>query len=439
MSVVRPLPDRPNLTNLRKQAKALLAAWRAGDRQALAQVRDFHPGGERLIATGRHALADAQLAVARGYGFASWTHLVRHLRLTPAAQARHTIDLLFQATLAPDDATNTVEQVLDRRAELVWQAYLDGRPVAARLMREAGGAERFDEAVSRGLTLDDVRFAIARDHGFADWAAVAAHRDLPVDRHFEAAADAIVSGNQDTLRALLDTHPALAQSRSPFGHHATLVHYVAANGVEGSRQWQSPGNAVEVLRILLQHGGDPDAACDAYGGGSGVTPLYLLVSSAHPAAAGVQAGLVEELCRGGANPNGLDEDGWPLWTAITFGYPAAVDALARCGARVDNLVFAASVTDLPKVKEYLRGDGQLLADQARSAQRIGVRGPLLDPDHLIEYALIYGSGLGRRAVVEFLLAGHPDLGVREPTFHSTAAGMARYHHRDDIVALLEAS
>jgi hypothetical protein len=97
------------------------------------------------------------------------------------------------------------------------------------------------------------------------------------------------------------------------------------------------------------------------------------------------------------------------------------------------------VTDLPKVKEYLRGDGRLLADQARSAQRIGVRGPRLDPDHLIEYALIYGSGLGRRAVVEFLLAGNPDLGVREPTFHSTAAGMARYHHRDDIAALLEAS
>jgi hypothetical protein len=126
MSVVRPLPDRPNLTNLRKQAKALLAAWRAGDRQALARVRDLHPGGERLIATGRDALADAQLTVARGYGLGSWTQLVRHLRLTPAAQARHTVDLLFQATLAPGDAANTVEQVLGRRAKLVRQAYLDG-------------------------------------------------------------------------------------------------------------------------------------------------------------------------------------------------------------------------------------------------------------------------------------------------------------------------
>jgi hypothetical protein len=29
--------------------------------------------------------------------------------------------------------------------------------------------------------------------------------------------------------------------------------------------------------------------------------------------------------------------------------------------------------------------------------------------------------------------------VREPMFHTTAAGMARYYHRDDIVALIEAT
>jgi hypothetical protein len=434
VSVVQPLPHRPSLTNLRKQAKTLLAAWRAGDQQASTRVRESHPRGERLLADGRFSLADAQLVVARGYGFASWARLVQHLRLAPRAQALHTMDRLFRATLAPTGEPSTVGQVLDRRVDVVWRAHVDGHPAAAVFLGAAGGARRLDDTVDRGLTVDDVRAAVAREHGFADWAAVTADQDRLVDPHYEAAVDAIVSGDPDTLHGLLERHPALVRARSPFGHHATLVHYVAANGVENSRQWQSPRNAVELLRILLRHGGDPDAMCDAYGGS---TPLGLLASSAHPAHAGVQAGLVEELCHGGANPNGLDEDGTPLWTAITFGYPAAVDALARCGARVDNIVFAAAVGDLARVTDYLSGDRRLTADRPRSAARIGVRGPLLDPNHMIEYALIYSAGLGRRATVELLLASDADLSVTEPRFHSTATGMARYHQRHDILAILE--
>jgi hypothetical protein len=437
VSVAGPLPDRPNVTNLRKQAKSPLAAWRAGNQQALTRVRDLHPRGERVIATGRPALADAQLVVARGYGFASWARLVQHLRLAPGAQALRTMDRLFQSTLGPADEPGTVGQVLDRRVEVVWRAYLDGHPAAAELLRAAGAGPGSGEAEDRGLTIDDVRGAIAREHGFADWAAVAADRDQPVDARFEAAAGAIVSGDQDTLRALLDTDPVLSRARSPFGHHATLVHYVAANGVESSRQWQSPRNAVQILRILLRHGADPDAACNAYGGG--LTPLCALVSSAHPAHAGVQGALARELCRGGANPNGLGQDGLPLWTAVTRGYPAAVDALAHCGARVDNLVFAAAAGDIPRVRNCLQDGGRLSAGRPGSAKRMGTRGPVLDPGHLIEYALIYSAGLGRRAVVELLLAEGPDLSVTEPAWRSTAVGMARYHHRHDILALLDAA
>jgi hypothetical protein len=53
-------------------------------------------------------------------------------------------------------------------------------------------------------------------------------------------------------------------------------------------------------------------------------------------------------------------------------------------------------------------------DQARSVQRIGVRGPLLDPDRLVEYALIYSAGLGRSAIMEFLLTSNVDLNATDP-------------------------
>ena len=66
----------------------------------------------------------------------------------------------------------------------------------------------------------------------------------------------------------------------------------------------------------------------------------------------------------GARVDGLDDDGTPLWTAITFGYTDAAEALVRCGARVDNLVFAAALGRLDAVEGYFDADGTLLPDRA---------------------------------------------------------------------------
>ena len=53
---------------------------------------------------------------------------------------------------------------------------------------------------------------------------------------FEPAADAVVDGDVDRLRALLREHPELATARSSRPHRCTLLHYLAANGMEGERQ-----------------------------------------------------------------------------------------------------------------------------------------------------------------------------------------------------------
>jgi ankyrin repeat protein len=224
--------------------------------------------------------------------------------------------------------------------------------------------------------------------------------------------------------------------RSPFPHRQTLLHHVAANGIEVERQIQSPANAVDVLRLLLDRGADPDATCDSYGGGNGATTLCLLVSSAWPAAAGVQAALVKTLCRSGARVDGIDDDGLPLWTAILSGYTAAAEALARCGARVDNLCFAAALGDLDAVRGYFDADGHLRRDVA-PVQRIGTHGPKLAPDRIVEYALIWAAAHDRRRVVEYLLTKNPDLRVTEPRFHATALGMARHRENHETVVMLE--
>jgi ankyrin repeat protein len=268
----------------------------------------------------------------------------------------------------------------------------------------------------------------------------AADAALGADERFEAAADAICSGDLAGLSALLDRDPRLVAQRSAAAHRATLLHHVAANGVEASRQRSSPANAVEILRLLLERGAEPDAICETYAGGPAQTTLCLLVSSAAPAAAGVEVGLVEELCRGEADPNGIDDDGLPLWTAIIRGHAAAAEALGRCGARVEHLVFAASLGDLAAVERHFDSDGRLRHPRGtRIPARIGAGGPPLDPCAMLEYALIWAAANGRRAVVELLLTRRPDLTATEPLFGSTALGMARYHHHDAVAALLEAA
>ncbi|HEX3648943.1 MAG TPA: hypothetical protein VHV49_10975 [Pseudonocardiaceae bacterium] len=325
-----------------------------------------------------------------------------------------------------DAATVPVEQWVTLQAELLCDAVDRGDPAATDVLSFAGVAP------GSPFDLDTARLAVAKDHWYADWADALVHGQDVVHTRFEAAADAIHAGDVDALRRLLDEQPSLVAMRSPFPHRQTLLHHVAANGIEVERQVHSPANAGDVLRLLIERGAEVDAVCASYGG---VTTLCLLVSSAWPAAAGVQAELVTELCRAGVRVDGIDDDGLPLWTAITSGYTAAAEALARSGARIDNLCFAAALGDLAAVREYFGPEG--LRGDVAPLTRIGARGPALRPELVVEYALIWAAAHDRRSVVEFLLTKNPDLDVREPCFQATALGVARYHQRQEMVALLD--
>jgi ankyrin repeat protein len=77
----RHFPVRPDLEQLKHQAKDLLRAIRHGDPSAVAELQTHHP--ER-IEPGEARLADAQLALARSYGLPSWLRLVLACRMTDA-------------------------------------------------------------------------------------------------------------------------------------------------------------------------------------------------------------------------------------------------------------------------------------------------------------------------------------------------------------------
>src|SRR5439155_3665626 len=80
-----------------------------------------------------------------------------------------------------------------------------------------------------------------------------------------------------------------------------------------------------------------------------------LVSSEHPAKAGLQVALVDTLLDFGAAIDGCGSGQWtsPLMTALAFSYWSAAEALVRRGARVTNLAAAAGLGRLADSRQLL--------------------------------------------------------------------------------------
>ncbi len=77
------LPARPSLEQLKNQAKDLLKAYRAGQPPAVARFRESMPRpfgtSDDRPSPPSFSLRDAQLVVAREYGFASWSQMHNHI------------------------------------------------------------------------------------------------------------------------------------------------------------------------------------------------------------------------------------------------------------------------------------------------------------------------------------------------------------------------
>lgn len=249
---------------------------------------------------------------------------------------------------------------------------------------------------------------------------------------FARAVAAIVTGDAEALRRELAVDPALVTARSASPHRATLLHYVAANGIADELQRQVP-NADKMAGILLEAGAAPDATCDLYG--SAATTLDLLVSSDHPYVAGATAKVVRRLCAAGAAVDGPENDGSPLGTALFFGILGGVEALLACGARTDNPVFAAAAGDTGWLRRWLDGDAAT-----------GVAGPAFFPlsaerATAAEQALVFAAMCGEVAAMRLLIDRGVNVNASPPGSHWTATPLhtAAIQGQAEAIALLLAS
>jgi hypothetical protein len=293
-----PLPPQPNLEQYKKQAKGLVKACKSPDSDALSVWA------------------------------ANWVKTLARLQ-----------GLVI---------TRELPVRLDR-----WVAQVE--EFTRRKLQESGRRAK--------CSLADAQFVIARAHGFENWPAFAGQitaqtrRNSP-ESQFELAADAIVGGNAPALERLLRENPQLIRARSTREHRATLLHYVAANGVEGYRQ-KTPKNAVSIAEMLLNAGAEVDAEANVYGGGA--TTLVLAATSVHPERAGVQNALLETLLRHGAQINRAASagNGQPIVRAcLANGRAQAAEFFAARGAQL-KLEEAAGVGRLDVVRNFFHQDGSL--------------------------------------------------------------------------------
>lgn len=105
------LPNNPSLDRIREDARRLQRAVTATDRQALETVHRYHPRPDVALAAARDgfALHDAQLTVARGYGFTGWPALVHYLQV--AAGLSVDPSRIDEDTLAPADRFCTLSSL----------------------------------------------------------------------------------------------------------------------------------------------------------------------------------------------------------------------------------------------------------------------------------------------------------------------------------------
>jgi hypothetical protein len=146
----RLFPVRPNLEQLKHQAKDMLRALRGGDAAAAAEFAQHHP---KAMILAEAKLADAQLVLARSYGLPSWPRLVLACRMTDAIWRDDLEAVRALVTRHPELLHEDARGVKGNWGPPMSYAANLGRDRIIAMLRELGAADldhAFDRACLQG-------------------------------------------------------------------------------------------------------------------------------------------------------------------------------------------------------------------------------------------------------------------------------------------------
>jgi len=256
--------EHPDLDQLKRQAKELLDAFRGGDTKAAAEVtahfRNANPG--------TFALHDAQLVLARAYGFPSWPKLKAYVdgvtvrRLVDAVRAGDESQVRALLKVRPELACMDLAENNEHRA--LHYAVMERKPGMVRLLMQHGANARRGIYPHRDATS---AWTLAVERGYHEITAIIEaeeqrrpetrwrgdDRGRPLPAEFEEAAR---RGDEDLMLAFFENDPSLQGAND---YLMTPLHRAAA------MQWE------RVAIWLLDHGADVNARIDG-----GPSPLEIV-------------------------------------------------------------------------------------------------------------------------------------------------------------------
>ena len=226
------LPQHPRLDHLRNQAKTLLTDSRRGVASAVQRFQEQLPRARRTP-----LLADAQLVIAREYGFPSWPKLKRNVELLEGVDQR--VAELRSAFASGDDAA---------REDL-----LKPLQTRTRLKHYQPGDATLSE--------QDARLIVANAGGYAFWSKFESYLNL--DSDVQRVIQAAKTGRLDELRTLLAANPACANPQwaspdkcvEPVPNDSIPLFCVSEGVFNATNQ---SGNEYEIARELIAAGADVD-------------------------------------------------------------------------------------------------------------------------------------------------------------------------------------
>ena len=384
MSAFRPLPPKPNLEFEHKAAKELLHQLHAGDSEARARARERHPGLQPPP-----KLADAQLVIAREYGFTSWPRMVRYFE---DVERQRQSPYLIQSDRREDLEPRVRWLIADHQGRRVQ----GGRALAAFVPRFYG--MKLEEIFDSALTDDDARLAVARKAGFSSWEDLLSRTTVgaapiiqtPEDSPFRAAVKTMQALDLEGLQRLVAEHPELLR---PPAHDAArggnLLNIALGQEHRQGREAMQP-----IMDWLALQGLDLQRELN----------MQLCGRIKFPTEK------VRELLDRGADPNWVAPNGVPVLehALIRYWNAEAVDLLAAHARPRKALWIAAGLGDVDGVGKFLDRDGRPTAEARRLRPPFDLVGPMMmshpdpDDDEILMEAFVVAVFNGRTKVLEYM-------------------------------------